>query len=70
MSLQAETLRRLATLRLDTDQMAGVLAIIADMSGAEEDRRAKQRDRTRRHRAAQRDGNVTVTGGVTLPPPP
>jgi len=60
MTISADTLRKLSALRLDPDQMAGVLDILADIQSADEERKVKQRDRVRRHRA-KRDGNVTVT---------
>lgn len=60
MSVSASALRKLSLLNLSSDQMAGVLDILADSAEADEARRAAQRDRTRRHRA-KRDGNVTVT---------
>ena len=60
MSLSADALRKLAALRLDADQMAGVLEVLADMQAAEDDRKAKQRDRVRRHRERQ-NCNVTET---------
>lgn len=59
MSVSASTLRKLALLNLSSEQMAGVLDILADGAEAEETRRAAQRERTRRHRE-KRDGNVTV----------
>jgi hypothetical protein len=72
-SLTADALRKLAALRLDADQMAGVLDVLADMQSVEEERKAKQRERTRKHRE-QRDCNVTETspsryGDVTAPSP-
>ncbi|MEQ9634621.1 MAG: hypothetical protein RLW68_00905 [Devosia marina] len=60
MSISASTLRKLAELRLDPDQMAGVLGILAEQQEAEEARKAAQRERTRKSRA-KRDGNVTDT---------
>ena len=67
--ISAATLRKLAELNLSPDQMAGVLSLLADQAQAEEDRKAAQRERTRRSRASrnvdvtlqQRDGNETVT---------
>ena len=75
MSVTAEALRKLAELRLDPDQMAGVLSLLADISAAEEGRKTAQRERTRRHRDAKRDCNVTVTdvkrySDVTAPSSP
>lgn len=58
--ISASALRKLAMLNLSAEQMAGVLDILADGAEADEQRRAAQRERTRKHRA-QRDGNVTVT---------
>lgn len=71
MSISADALRKLAALELDPKQMAGVLDILAGMAAADEERRANQRNRTRKHRA-KRDGNVTVTSPErdTPPPPP
>lgn len=60
MSVSSSTLRKLAELRLDPDQMAGVLELLAEQQEVEEARKAAQRDRTRRSRA-KRDGNVTDT---------
>jgi len=57
--ISASALRKLAMLNLSAEQMAGVLDILADGAEADEQRRAAQRERTRKHRA-QRDGNVTV----------
>lgn len=72
MSVSSSTLRKLAELRLDPDQMAGVLELLAEQQEAEEARKAAQRDRTRRSRA-KRDGNVTDTsqsqgGNVAVSP--
>lgn len=74
MSLSSDALRKLAALRLDADQMAGVLEVLADMQAVEEERLAKQRDRVRRHRDKQAC-NVTETSPsrsdpVTSPTPP
>lgn len=55
---EAATLRKLAALKLDPEQMAGVLSLIADLVEADENRRAKQRAR----KARSRDNGVTVTG--------
>lgn len=60
MSFSAATIRKLATLNLTAEQMAGVVDIIADMQEAEEARKAAQRERARKSRAS-RDRNVTVT---------
>lgn len=59
MSIPATTLRKLASLGLSSEQMAGVLDILADGIEAEEARKAAQRERTRRARDKQR--NVTAT---------
>jgi len=69
MSVSASALRKLSLLNLSSDQMAGVLDILADSAEADEARRAAQRDRTRRHRA-KRDGNVTVTSTERYDVPP
>lgn len=69
MSVSASALRKLSLLNLSSDQMAGVLDILADSAEADEARRAAQRDRTRRHRA-KRDGNVTVTSAERYDVPP
>ncbi len=61
MSVSAETLLELSELRLEPEQMAGVLRILAKMQAKEEDRKKGQRERTRRHREAPRYSNVTVT---------
>lgn len=55
-SLTEATIRKLALLNLSTEQMAGVLDILADIQAADDERRRKQRDRTAKHRR-----NVTVT---------
>jgi hypothetical protein len=72
MAVTASTLRKLAELRLDPEQMAGVLDILAEQQEADEARKAAQRERTRRSRA-KRDGNVTETslsqgGNAEVPP--
>lgn len=69
MSIGAETLRKLADLRLEPEQMAGVLGILADIQAGDEDRKRNQRERTRRHRDMKRDGNVTVTSQERYPFP-
>lgn len=58
MTINAETLRKLAILNLSPEQMAAVLNILADDIDKEEERKKKQTERKRR----SRDGNVTVTG--------
>lgn len=55
--INADSLRRLAALKLAPEAMAEVLSVVADMQSAEEDRKAKQRARTTRFR----EKNVTVT---------
>jgi len=50
MSINASILRKLATLQLNSDQVSGVLDIIASMSEEEEARKAAQRERTNRRR--------------------
>ncbi len=47
MSVNADTLRRLAALRLPADAMCEVLSIIADMQAADEARKSKDRKRKR-----------------------
>ncbi|WP_336488315.1 hypothetical protein [Methylobacterium nigriterrae] len=61
MAVTADILRRLGKLRLEPEAFEEVLSIIADLQSVDEARRAGQRERTARHRAARRDGNVTVT---------
>lgn len=58
MPVSADTLRRLAALKLAPEAMGEVLSIIADMQAAEDGRRTRQRERKARSRA----GHVTVTG--------
>lgn len=48
--ITSEALRKLAALNLSSEQMAGVLEIIADLEEIEEARRKTDRERTRRHR--------------------
>ena len=67
MTVSAASLRKLATLGLSAEQMAGVLDLLADQMQADEDRRAKQRARTSKSRGNERDSNVTVTSDDTLP---
>ncbi len=55
--ISASTLERLAALSLSTEQMSGVLSILAEQERADEQRRAKQRTRT----ASFRSRNVTPT---------
>ena len=50
MSLDAAALRRLASLNLSPEQMAGVLDVLASMTEQEEARKAAQRERTRKFR--------------------
>ncbi|WP_455986116.1 hypothetical protein [Methylorubrum extorquens] len=67
MSVTADILRRLGKLRLDPEAFEEVLSIIADLQAVDEARRAGQRERTARHRAVRRDGNVTVTSQTRDP---
>ncbi len=60
MTIGATTLRKLAMLGLNAEQMAGVLDILADGVEAEEARKSAQRERTRKARAKQRDVTVTL----------
>lgn len=50
MSLDAKALRKLASLDLTSEQMAGVLDVLASMTEQEEARKASQRERTRKFR--------------------
>lgn len=67
--ISSATLRKLADLNLSPEQMAGVLGLLADQAQAEEERKAAQRERTRKSRASRnddvtlqtRDSNETVT---------
>lgn len=66
----SEILARLAALSLEPAQMSEVLRIISDIQAVEDARKAKQRERTARHR----EKNVTVTlqerdGNVAKVPP-
>lgn len=69
MAISSSTLRRLAALELSPKAMQEVLSILADTQAEDEDRRAKQRERTRQSRLR----NVTVTSpcsdGNISPPP-
>jgi hypothetical protein len=60
--VNAETLRRLASLNLKAEQFAEVLKIFADNLEQEELRKAKSRDRKRKERGQSRDSHGTVTG--------
>lgn len=69
MAVTSDTLRKLADLRLDTEQMAGVLELLAEVMEADEARRGNQAERKRRQRDraktagnGNQPGNVTVTG--------
>lgn len=66
MTVSAASLRKLTTLGLNAEQMAGVLDLLADQMQADEDRRAKQRARTSKSRGNERDSNVTVTSDEAL----
>lgn len=61
MSFGADALRRLVALDLPVEAFKEVLSIFADMQAKDEERRAKQRERTQAARGRKRDGNVTVT---------
>lgn len=70
MAVSASALRRLATLNLSPEQMAGVLELLAEQADAEEARLKAQRERKARQRAGQsRDshGTVTVMSGDSPP---
>jgi hypothetical protein len=60
MTYSASALRKLATLNLSAEQMAGVLEIMAESIEADEARKAAQRERTRRARERARTANVTL----------
>lgn len=66
MTVTASELRKLASLNLSPDQMAGVLGLLADRIEAEDARKAAQAERKRQSRARtggqSRDNPVTVTG--------
>lgn len=76
LSLSAEILTQLSELALAPEQMSAVLRIIASMQAIEDDRKAKQRERTAKHRESrqknvtvtlpERDANMSVTSGVPL----
>lgn len=51
MSFNADALRKLAALNLSSEQMAGVVDILADFEAAEEARKLAQRERSARRRA-------------------
>jgi hypothetical protein len=57
MSVTPESLRKLATLGLSSEQMSAVLGILADGLEIEQERKKKQAERTRK----SRERNVTVT---------
>lgn len=57
LTITAETLRKLASLGLSTEQMSAVLEILADNADKEEERKKSQRERKR----MSRDRHVTVT---------
>ncbi len=61
MKRKADALRRLASLNLSPQAMAEVLNIIADMTAADDDRRAKDRERKRRVRGNSADNPRTET---------
>lgn len=57
MSLSADTLRRLAALKLSPSAMGEVLSIIADLQEKEETRKSKERTRKARGKSAENPGN-------------
>ena len=63
MSVPASTLRKLAALNLNAEQIAGVLDLLADGLEAEEARKEAQRERTRKAREKQRNSTVTLQSG-------
>ncbi len=69
--ISSATLRKLAELNLSPEQMTGVLSLLADQAQAEEDRKAAQRERTRKSRASRNDDVTLQTRdsneAVTLP---
>ncbi len=70
MSISAETLRRLAALRLDPEAMGEVLSIIADMQAAEDERKEKDRNRKRNVRGNSKENPRNVQGnGAEIPSP-
>lgn len=60
--VNSDTLRKLSSLRLNQEQMNGVLGLLADIQQKEEDRLQSQRERKRRNRAVSQDSHETVTG--------
>lgn len=58
MAISSDTLKRLAALKLPGEAFQEVLLILADMQGADDARRERQRHR----KAKSRDKSVTVTG--------
>lgn len=62
MTCTAETLRRLAALKLTPEAMSEVLSIIADMQEADDQRKAKDRERKRAERKASKDNSRTIHG--------
>lgn len=62
MTITSASLRKLASLNLSAEQMAGVLDLLADVQQKEEDRLAAQRERKRQNREMSRDSHGTVTG--------
>lgn len=67
MTISAEALRKLAALKLSAEQYAVVLDVMADLCEADDERRAKGRERTRACRM-KRYGDVTVTLQPSPPP--
>lgn len=70
MAVDADTLRRLAALRLAPEAMGEVLSIIADIQAKEDARKAKDRDRKRSVRGISVEIPSTIHGnGEECPPP-
>ena len=70
MSISSETLRKLTALKLDGEQLAGVLELLADAIESDDIKRAAARERTRRYRDKKRNCDVTVnvTPSPLVPP--
>ena len=74
MNLSAAILNRLAALDMPAEAFREVLAILAEMQGADDARRERQKNRKRKSRDKSRDSPVTNTelsrdGSVTKSPP-
>lgn len=67
--INANTLRKLASLNLDAEQMSGVIDLLADIEARDELRKEAQRERVRRHRE-RRFSNVTETENDNYTPVP